>query len=85
MANAKIYVLSIQFFLCFILNLRAIYEYKSQWACIWRGNLSDGFLSYEFEGGEGYIWRGLFLEFYGLLERNLIVVAWLSLTKSKSL
>ena len=36
-------------------------------------------------GGEGYIWTGLFLEFYGMFERNLIVVAWLSLTKSKSL
>ena len=59
MANAKIYVLSIQFFLCFILNLRAIYEYKSRWACIWRGNLSDGFLSYEFEGGRGLYLEGL--------------------------
>ena len=84
MANAKIYVLTIQFFLCFILNLRAIYEYKSPGACIWRGDLSDGFLGYEFGGG-GYIWRGLFLELYGMFEWNLIVVAWLSLTKSKSL
>ena len=57
MANAKIYVLTIQLFFCFILNLRAIYEYKSPGACIWRGDLSDGFLSYEFGGG-GVIFGG---------------------------
>ena len=52
----------------FILNLRAISEYKPPGACIWRGDLSEGFLRYEFgEGGGGaYIWRGLFSEFYGI-------------------
>ena len=37
-------------------------------AYIWRGNLTDGFLRYEFGGlifGGAYTWRGLFSEFYG--------------------
>ena len=29
--------------LCFILNLRAISEYKPPGACIWRGDLLEGF------------------------------------------
>ena len=38
-------------------------------AYIWRGNLTEGFLRYEFEGlilnfGGAYTWRGLFSEFY---------------------
>ena len=45
LANATIYV-SLQFLLCFNLNLRAISEYKPPWACIWRGDLSEGFLGY---------------------------------------
>ena len=32
-------------------------------AYIWRGDLTKGFLRYEFGGA--YIWRGLFSEFYG--------------------
>ena len=40
-------------------------------AYIWRGDLTKGFLRYEFRGGlylEGliYTWRGLFSEFYGI-------------------
>ena len=37
-------------------------------AYIWRGNLTEGFLRYEFGGlifGVAYTWRGLFSEFYG--------------------
>ena len=34
-------------------------------AYIWRGDLTEGFLRYEFGGA--YIWRGLFSEFYGIL------------------
>ena len=30
--------------------LRAISKYKPPWACIWRGDLSEGFLRYEFGG-----------------------------------
>ena len=38
-------------------------------AYIWRGDLTEGFLRYEFWGlifGGAYTWRGLFLEFYGM-------------------
>ena len=42
-------------------------------ACIkfWRGNLTEGFLRYEFGGlifGGAYTWKGLFSEFYGMSE-----------------
>ena len=34
-------------------------------AYIWTGDLTEGFLRYQFGGGGGgYIWRGLFSEFY---------------------
>ena len=39
-------------------------------AYIWRGNLTEGFLRYEFGGlifGGAYTRRGLFSEFYGML------------------
>ena len=42
-----------QFLLYFILNLRAISEYKPPGACIWRGDLSEGFLRYE--AGDLYV------------------------------
>ena len=44
--------------------MRTISEYKSPEACIWRGNLSEGLLSYELGvgGGGAYIWRGLYME-----------------------
>ena len=38
-------------------------------AYIWRGNLTEVFLRYEFGGlifGGAYTWRGLFSEFYGM-------------------
>ena len=42
----------------------------STWrAYIWRGDLTEGFLRYEFGGhifGGAYTWRGLFSEFYGI-------------------
>ena len=37
---------------------------------IWRGDLTEGFLRYEFGGlifGGAYTWRGLFSEFYSIL------------------
>ena len=40
-----------------------------QGAYIWRGNLTEGFLRYQFGGllfGAAYTWRGLFSEFYGI-------------------
>ena len=39
-------------------------------AYIWRGDLTEGFLRYEFGGlifGGTYTWRGLFSEFYGMV------------------
>ena len=39
-------------------------------AYIWRGDLTEGFLHYRFGGlifGGACTWRGLFLEFYGIL------------------
>ena len=39
-------------------------------AYIWRGDLTEGFLRYDFGGlifGGAYTWRGLFSEFYGTL------------------
>ena len=41
---------TVQFLLCFILNLRAISKYKPLGAYIWRGYLMEGFLCYEFGG-----------------------------------
>ena len=38
-------------------------------AYIWRGDLTESFLRYRFEGlifGGAYTWRGLFSEFYGM-------------------
>ena len=37
-------------FLCVTLYLRAISKYKVPGGYIWRGNLTEGFLRYEFEG-----------------------------------
>ena len=56
--------------LCFTLYLRAISKYKPPGgAYIWRGDLTEGFLRYEFGGlifGGAYTCRGLFSEFYGI-------------------
>ena len=43
-------------------------------AYIWRGDLTEGFLRYEFGGlifGGDYTWRGLFSEFYGSLNEEM--------------
>ena len=52
------------FILCFALYLRAISKYKSPGgAYIPRGDLTEGFLRYEFGRlifGGAYTWRGLF-------------------------
>ena len=64
-----------QFFLCFILNLTG--KVQALGACIWTGDLSEGFLRYEFGGlilGRAYTWRGLFLEFHGTFGLILINV-----------
>ena len=73
--------------LCFTLYLRAISKYKPSpgggggGACIWRGDLTVGFLRYEFWGlifGGAYTWRGLFSEFYGtLLSKHVTILTFM--------
>ena len=63
--------ITVPFLLCFILYLRALSKYKPPGAYIRRGDLTEGFLRYEFEGlifGGAYTLRGLFSEFYGILK-----------------
>ena len=51
---------TVQVLLCFISNLRAISKYKPQGAYIWRGDLTKGFLNYEFGElifGGAHTWR----------------------------
>ena len=62
---------NLPFLLCFNLYLRAISKYKPPpGAYIWRGDLTEGVLRYEFGGLtlEGLIdgERGLFSKFYGM-------------------
>ena len=56
-------------FALFYFYLRAISKYKPpRGAYIWRGDLTEGFLRYQFGGlifRGAYTWRGLFSEFYG--------------------
>ena len=54
--------------LCFTLYLRSTSKYKPPGAYVWRGDLTEGFLCYEFGGlifVGAYTWRGLFSEFHG--------------------
>ena len=53
---------SVQFLLCFILNLRAISNFNGEFFALRVGG--GGGLIF---GGAYYTWRGLFLEFYGNL------------------
>ena len=58
---------TVHFLLWFILNLRVIFKYKPVGAYIWRDDLMEGFLFYEFGGlkfGGACRWRGLISEFY---------------------
>ena len=70
---------TVQFLLCFIFNLRAISEYKPPGVCIWRCDLSEGFLRYEFGEGMG----GLYLE--GLIFRILRQMAGINLPTNAAL
>ena len=65
--------------LCFIFYLRAIFKYKPPGAYIGRGDLTEGFLCYEFGEltfGGAYTWRGLLSEFYGLCGRPVWAFQW---------
>ena len=60
--------------ICFTLYLRAMFQVQALGEGggglyeFWRGDLTEGFLSYRFRGL--YSWRGLFSEFYGILQNN---------------
>ena len=44
-------------------------------AYIWKGDLTEGFLRYRFGGlifGGAFTWRGLFSEFYGMLQEIFV-------------
>ena len=62
-------------FLCFTLYLRTISKYKPLGAYIWRGDLTEGFLRYEFWGlifGGAYFRNSTVgLEFCSVSEKNL--------------
>ena len=58
-------LIALPFLLCFALYLRQLPSTSPpEGAYIQRGDLTEGFLRYEFWGA--YIWRGLFSEFYGI-------------------
>ena len=61
---------NLPFLPCFTVYLRAISKYKPPVAAyIWRGDLTEGFLCYEFGWlifGGAFTRRGLFSEFYGM-------------------
>ena len=57
-------LIALPFLLCFALYLRATSKFKPPWgAYIQRGDLTEGFLRYDFWGA--YIWK-FFSEFYGI-------------------
>ena len=59
---------TVRFLPCFILYFRALSKYKPPGVYIRRGDLTEGFLRYEFEGlifGGAYTSWDLFSEFYG--------------------
>ena len=64
--NLKRYVY-VSFLPCFILYFRAISKYKPPGDYIRRGDLTEGFLRYDF--GAACIWRGLYMEelIFGIL------------------
>ena len=59
-------------FSLFYVEFEGNFPSTSPWgggAYIWRGDLTEGFLRYQFGGGVifggAYTWKGLFSEFYG--------------------
>ena len=69
--------------LCLLCIWPAISKYKPPGAYIWRGDLTEGFLCYEFGGlifGGAYTWNDLFSEFYGILQWDVQKFAGFSCT-----
>ena len=66
-----------QKFLCYCTVFALLYfefegnfQVQAPWGLYLEGDLTNGFLGYEFWGlifGGAYTWRGLFSEFYGIL------------------
>jgi len=57
--------------------MRALSKYKPPGAYIGRGDLTEGFLRYAFEGlifGGAYTWRCLSSEFHGILYRFRLTI-----------
>ena len=65
--NGRKFTVFSLFYFVFECNFRV---QASRGAYIWRRDLTEGFLHYEFGElifGGAYTWRGLFSEFYGIL------------------
>ena len=65
--NGRKFTVFSLFYFVFECNFRV---QASRGAYIWRRDLTEGFLRYEFGElifGGAYTWRGLFSEFYGIL------------------
>ena len=78
---------TVQFLLCFLLNLRAISEYKPPGAC-GRAIYRRVFLRYEFAGlifGGANKWRGVFSELYGMSLFNKAVLSKYNLSDCRGL
>ena len=58
-----LFLLVVQFLLCYVWNLRAISEYKPT-GLIFGGRFNGGFFLLPVWGA--YIWRGLISQFYGM-------------------
>ena len=61
----------------FIIFALFYFVFQSNFKVFWRGDLTEGFLRYEFGGlvfGGAYTWRGLFSEFYGIFQRCLWLI-----------
>ena len=83
---------SVLFLLCFIFYLRAISQNKPPGAYIWRGNLTEGFLCYEFEGliyleglihGEASFWNFM-VYCCSITEEPLLLSVYLTIVVNKA-
>ena len=69
------------FYFVFEGNFQAQAPGRGRGAYIWRGNLTEGFLRYEFGRlifGGAYTWRGLFSDFYGDHNKICYYFGWLA-------
>ena len=67
---------NLPFLLCFTLKLGAIFQVQAPRDLYLEGRFNGGSFPLPVWGlvfGEAYAWRGLFSEFYGMLQNDLIV------------